>query len=170
MLCFFGGLNLSADESLLTGESVSVHKNPADKIDLASRKPRGDGLPFLYSGTLIVQGQAVAEVIETGIGTELEKIGKALTKIKEEPTCCAKGDGKVVRTFFIVAIVLCFIVVIIYGTTRYEIIDGVARHSWKQAILLGITLAMAILPEEFSCGSERFSWHSGHGEFQKTRF
>jgi Ca2+-transporting ATPase len=134
------GLNLSADESLLTGESVSVHKNPADNIDLASRRPGGDGLPFLYSGTLIVQGQAVAEVIETGTGTEIGKIGKALGKIKEEPTLLQKETGKVVKTFFIIAMVLCLIVVIVYGVTK---------HNWQQAVLSGITLAMAILPEEF---------------------
>jgi hypothetical protein len=48
--------NLSADESLLTGESVSVRKICSDgKTTMA--EPEGDDLPFVYSGSLIVQGQ-----------------------------------------------------------------------------------------------------------------
>ncbi len=136
-------LNLSADESLLTGESVPVRKIPADDIDppQASRhRPGGDDLPFLYSGSLIIQGQAVAEVIETGTRTEIGKIGKVLHDIKEEPTLLQKETGKVVKTFFAVAIFLCLIIVITYGITRGQ---------WLGGILSGITLAMAILPEEF---------------------
>jgi P-type Ca2+ transporter type 2C len=134
------GLNLSADESLLTGESVPVRKTPADNIDPALRKPGGDDLPFLFSGCLVVQGQAIAEVVETGPNTEIGKIGKVLHNIKEEPTLLQKETGKVVKNFFIIAMVLCLIVVIMYKVTKGE---------WLPGILSGITLAMAILPEEF---------------------
>jgi len=47
--------NLSADESLLTGESVSVRKMCSDG-KTAMAEPGGDDLPFVYSGSLIVQG------------------------------------------------------------------------------------------------------------------
>ncbi len=53
--------NLSADESLLTGESVSVRKACSDgKASMA--RPGGDDLPFVYSGSLVVQGHGAAVV------------------------------------------------------------------------------------------------------------
>src|SRR5450830_490388 len=58
--------NVTVDESLLTGESVAVRKRAWDgKIEMD--RPGGDDLPFVYSGTLVVKGQGVAEVRSTGI-------------------------------------------------------------------------------------------------------
>ncbi len=133
-------LHLTADESLLTGESLAVRKTPADNVDIQSRRPGGDDLPFLYSGCLVVQGQGIARVIATGAETEIGKIGKVLTTIEDEQTLLQKETGRVVKIIFLIAIVLCLIVVVVYGLTRGQ---------WLEGILAGITLAMAILPEEF---------------------
>lgn len=67
--------NLSVDESLLTGESASVRKvcsESSEKVPVMAR-PGGDDLPFVYSGSLIVQGQGVAVVKATGSSTEIGK-------------------------------------------------------------------------------------------------
>jgi len=134
------GMNITVDESLLTGESVPVRKNPSEDISSESRKPGGDDSPFLFSGTLVVQGQGVARIISTGVDTEMGKIGKVLTRIEEEPTFLQKETGKLVKSVFIIALILCAIVIGAYGLTRGD---------WVHGILSGITLAMAILPEEF---------------------
>jgi Ca2+-transporting ATPase len=58
-------VNLMADESMLTGESVSVRKsewNGTDKNIL----PGGDDLPFVYSGSMIVQGNGIVKVTAIG--------------------------------------------------------------------------------------------------------
>jgi len=60
--------NLLVDESLLTGESVPVRKSPAGASP-PEKRPGGDDQPWLYSGTLVVQGQGIAEVRATGIST-----------------------------------------------------------------------------------------------------
>lgn len=133
-------MNLAADESLLTGESVPVRKCPADKPGAAVSRPGGDDLPFLYSGSMVTSGQGVAKVTTTGIATEIGKIGKALQSIEEEDTTLKKETGRLVKKIFIFAISLCLVVVGIYGF---------ARNEWLQGILSGITLAMALLPEEF---------------------
>ena len=131
--------NFSADESLLTGESVSVRKSAAS-ADAAMSRPGGDDLPCVYSGSLVVSGQGVAVIKNTGIKTEMGKIGKALQSIEQEETLLQKETAKIVKTVFIVAMLCCVTVVLVYGFTRGD---------WNKSILSGITLAMAMLPEEF---------------------
>ena len=132
-------VNLLADESLLTGEPIPVRKTDWDGI-LKNTQPGGDDLPFVYSGSMIVQGNGIATVTSTGINTEIGKIGKALESIKEEPTRLKKEMGKLVKNLTIIAAVLCVLIIVVDTLTRGSFING---------ILAGITLAMAVLPEEF---------------------
>ncbi len=131
--------NLSTDESLLTGESLTVRKVAAeDKVEMA--RPGGDELTFVYAGTLVVQGQGIAEVQAIGSQTEMGKIGNALQKVKPEITPLQKEMNRLVSSLFGIALSLCVAIVIIYGLTTGD---------WLKGILAGITLAMAILPNEF---------------------
>jgi len=137
------GINLSADESALTGESVPVRKTPsttASKLDA----PGGDDLPSLFSGTVVTAGQGIAEVLATGMQSELGKIGKALKRVESEPTLLQKETGRLVRVFAIVGIGACLVVVVAYAITR-----GGGAQAWKEGLLAGIAMAMSVLPEEF---------------------
>lgn len=131
--------NLSVDESLLTGESVPVRKAAREEISEMAR-PGGEDLPFVYSGTLVVQGQGIATVLATGTDTEIGKIGKALQSVEIEETPLQRETGRIVRNLALVGLLLCALVVIVYGLTR---------ANWLNGFLAGITLAMAVLPEEF---------------------
>jgi Ca2+-transporting ATPase len=133
-------INFSVDESLLTGESVPVRKSSTDEPAAVIGKPGGDDLPFAFSGTLVVSGQAVGIVKAIGTATELGKIGKALLSVEEERTPLQVQTGKVVRTFAISGGVLCVLVVVVYWLTRGNLLEG---------FLAGLSLAMAMLPEEF---------------------
>jgi AraC family transcriptional activator of pobA len=88
--------NLSTDESLLTGESLPVRKVEWDKVREMTR-PGGEGLPFVFSGTLIVQGQGIGQVRATGLQTEMGKIGKALQTVPVEGTRLQQEVGRLVR-------------------------------------------------------------------------
>ena len=136
-------VNLTVDESLLTGESIPVRKRATPGVREMSR-PGGDDLFCIYSGTLVTAGHGVAEVLATGLKTELGKIGKALQSIAPEETLLQKETGRLVRTLATVGLSLCAMVVVIYGLSR-----GNNAMVWKEGFLAGITMAMATLPEEF---------------------
>ena len=97
-------------------------------------------MPFAYSGTVVIQGQAIAEVKSTGPRTEMGKIGTVLQKVERDETRLKKEISHIVRNSALVGLTLCTIIIIVYGLTRFD---------WIEGILAGITLAMAILPEEF---------------------
>ncbi len=131
-------VNLSVDESLLTGESAPVRKVPSGASDVPAR-PGGDDQPVVYSSTMVVRGRGVAEVFATGPRTEIGKIGRALLRIEPEETLLQKNTRRLVRRLALLGLSLCALVVILYG---------VARQDWLHGFLAGITLAMATLPEE----------------------
>lgn len=136
LLC---SVNISVDESLLTGESLPVRKSAClDTPEMG--RPGGDNQPYVYSGTLIVQGQGIAKAKAVGIDTELGKIGKFLQTLETEDTLLQKETRRLVNRLAVAGLSLCAIVVILYGVTR---------GSWLNGFLAGITLAMATLPEEF---------------------
>jgi Ca2+-transporting ATPase len=131
-------VNLSVDESLLTGESVPVSKiNCENPMEMG--RPGGDNLPFIYSGTMVVRGQGIALVQAIGPQTEIGKIGRALQSVETGDTLLQKETGRLVRNLAIVGLSLCSVVVIVYGITR---------GSWLNGFLAGTTMAMATIPEE----------------------
>ena len=131
--------NLSIDESLLTGESVPVRKVAWDGKQEAGR-PGGDDMPFIYSGSMVVKGQGITQVRATGIHTEMGKIGKALQVLQPEETNLQQQTGKIVKTFALIGLLLCLVVIVAFGLMRSD---------WLNGLLAGLTLAMATLPEEF---------------------
>lgn len=132
--------DLRVNESMLTGEAISVSKIKVDDYKLKKRQPGGDNSPYVYSGTMVTQGQGIAKVIATGTNTEIGKIGKVIQEIKPEKTPLQKMTHQLVRNLVILGLSLCAIIILIYGFTR---------GSWLGGILAGITFAMATLPEEF---------------------
>ena len=125
---------LLVDESLLTGESLPVDKLAVGKTMVDAR----DGKVF--SGTLVIKGQGRAEVFATGSRTEMGRIGVSLATIETSKTALQKETGRVVRFVAAVALVLCTVLAVSYA---------LLRNDWLAGVLAGVTLAMAILPEEF---------------------
>lgn len=119
---------LAIDESLLTGESVSVNKTTAP-VDNR-----------VFASTLVVSGHGLARLTETGSRTETGKLGSSLARIVPEETHLQQATGRLVRTFGILALVVCGGLAVYYGLVRQD---------WLQGILSGIALGMAMLPEEF---------------------
>ncbi|MDD5190787.1 MAG: HAD-IC family P-type ATPase, partial [Dehalococcoidales bacterium] len=131
--------NLMLEESLLTGESVPVHKMESPETKTMER-PGGDNSPYVFSGTLVVGGTCLAYVSATGVNTEFGKIGKSLQSIEPEETLLQVETRRIVRNLAIIGLGLCIVMALVYGFTKGDWLDG---------FLASITLAMAILPEEF---------------------
>ena len=131
--------NFSANESILTGESVAVEKKhwPVEQEPDKSQENLQDY--YVYSGTMAVKGQAVGRVVATGLTTEMGKIGLSLKTLETEKTFLQEETEFLVKNFAAVAGVACLAVLFYFIFIKKELIQG---------ILSGLTLAIAILPEE----------------------
>ncbi len=130
---------ITADESLLTGESAPVRKVAAAGEIHKMGRPGGDDLPFVYSGSLVVQGRGYARVLATGKSTELGRIGKALETVAPERTALQVQVGRIVRIFATIGLALCLLVVLVYS---------IKHADWAKGTLLGLTMAISMVPEE----------------------
>lgn len=135
------GMSLLVDESLLTGESVPVRKAPAAASEPPPEgRPGGDDQPFLYASTLVVRGQGIARVHAIGKSTAAGAIGKALETIHPESSRLEIEIRRAVRVLAAFGLGTCAALTLFYGALRGD---------WLHGLLAGLTLAMAILPEEF---------------------
>jgi Ca2+-transporting ATPase len=116
---------LEVDESLLTGESLPVAKPAGERV---------------FSGSLVVKGQGLAEVEATGTRTELGRIGVSLATVEAEETALERETRRLVKLVAGGAVLVC---------VALAAVDLVVRGDWLAAVLSSVTLAMALVPEEF---------------------
>lgn len=134
------GHDLQADESLLTGESAAVLKRAEPNEPPSQLRPGGDGLPCLFSGTLVVRGHGRAIVTATGPRSEIGRIGSSLSAIQVEAPRLQRETRRIVRQVAVAGIATSLAAGVLYG---------MARHSWLDGVLSGIAVGMSMLPEEF---------------------
>lgn len=132
--------NLQVDESVLTGESLAVSKRCAGVVDTQMAPPGGDETPFVFSGTLVTSGNGIFTVTATGSATAFGKIGAALFDIQLKGTRLQGEVATLVRRIAVFSLFTCVAVTVIYG---------LEHGRWLKGILTGLSLAMAMIPEEF---------------------
>ncbi len=131
--------NLAVDESLLTGESAPVIKQAAPMTDGAAGAPGDNNPARVFSGTLVTRGTARGCVMATGERSALGRIGKSLEGIGGEFTPIQRETRRIVRWVAAVGLLLASGLAVAYWLSRGD---------WLHGLLAGLTLAMAILPEE----------------------
>lgn len=131
---------LHTDEALLTGESIPVMKTVLDQAVTSPPKPGGEGLPYVYSGSLVVRGEGIVRIAATGARSEIGKIGQSLATLEMEAPRLTIQTRQLVRWFAVLGLGASLLATLLYGLFR----DG-----WLNAVLAGIALGMSMLPEEF---------------------
>lgn len=126
---------LTTDESLLTGESIPVLKQ-AGVADAASSS---HAHAVCFAGTLVTQGSGRGVVVATGPRSALGRIGASLGAIGIGQTPIQRETDRVVKR--VAAVGLAIAAALAAGWV-------VSRGDWLTGVLAGLTLAMAILPEE----------------------
>ncbi len=119
--------DFSVDESILTGESLSVFKD-----DSAGKNQ-------VFRGTTVASGLAIISVTAIGNATQLGKIGKSLETIQEEKTPLELQINSFVKRMVSIGVIVFFIV---WGINYFQ------SYSFSDSLLKALTLAMSILPEE----------------------
>ena len=135
---------LVMDEAVLTGESATVTKALGQDV-------------ALFAGTLVVGGEGLAIVTQTGGNTQIGRIGTALSG-EIEQTPLQLSTGRLVIWLSLGTLIVCLTIVAAYGLLRGD---------WLAGGLAGLTAAIALLPEEFplvlavflAMGSQRLAQH-----------
>src|SRR5690606_12495821 len=119
--------DFSVNEASLTGEAFSFFKS----LDTDDRN--------VYSGTLVVSGLAVFEVKKIGNATKLGTIGTSIQSIQEERSPLQIQITKFVKGMAIIGVI---VFLMVWGYTFWQ------SRNIMESLLVGLTLAMSILPEE----------------------
>lgn len=127
--------DFSVNESLLTGESLSVAKDELSES------------PVIFQGTMVDSGNCVAEITAVGKNSALGKIGTSLGDIDETKTPLQIQIKSFVRSMVILGGIAFFLV---WG------INYLNSHDLLNALLHGLTLAMSVLPEEIPVAFSTF--------------
>lgn len=143
--------DLTVDESVLTGESLSVEK-------LVKPDNIPDPVTQVFQGTTVATGKGVFKVTATGAKSEFGKLGKSIESIDAEPTPLQIQIKRFVKQMGMVG-GLAFVIV-------FALNFMVENDFWK-ALLFSLTLAMAILPEEIPVA---FSAFMGLGAYRMIKF
>lgn len=123
--------DLLVDESLLTGESEPVDKSSMPQTTQV----------LIHSGTLVIRGAGTARVSATGLNTEIGQIGQSLHDISSRESPLQADIRLLIKRVAIYGFSLALAVVFIYGLTKGE---------WLNGLLSGISLTMALMPEELT--------------------
>ena len=119
--------DFSVNESILTGESLTVFKN-----ETSENKQ-------VFQGTIAATGLAICKVTSIGNQTQLGKIGHSLAAIEEEKTPLQIQIGNFVKKMSLI------------GLGIFSIVWGVNYYNSREllgSLLKALTLAMSVIPEE----------------------
>jgi Ca2+-transporting ATPase len=119
--------DFSVNESILTGESLAAYRDKTSEDH------------FIYRGTTVASGLAIATITAVGLETRLGKIGKSMEEIQEEKTPLEKQISNFVKKMVITGAV---VFITVWGINYFR------SANILSSFLGALTLAMSILPEE----------------------
>ncbi len=128
-------VSLRADESSLTGESLSVHKHAGP---VAEEAPIAERSSIAWMGTTITDGRALGLVIGTGMGTEFGRIAHLTQTVAPEATPLQRKLGVLAKQLGVASIAVAALV---------GLLGALLGRPWLDMVLTGVSLAVAVVPE-----------------------
>ncbi len=128
-------VSLQAEESILTGESVAVEKKADPSLNRENQLHKHN---LLYMGTSIVKGHAKAQVIDTGMNTQMGKIADMLDEIQEPQTPLQQRLDELGKYIVLGCLAISALVMGLGILRGYPLIH---------MIITGVSLAVAAVPE-----------------------
>jgi len=130
--------NLVVNETILTGESVTVPKHP----DILAEEPHSlyESHNLCFSGTSVVGGEAIALVVDTGVRTAMGSIAKLTVETTKESEF-SKGIGRFSRfilRMILVTLVFVFVANLLIKGESVDIIE---------LVVFSIALVVSVVPE-----------------------
>ena len=129
--------DLYVDESMLTGESLPVHKDPSRV--LPPKTPEPDRVNMVYAGTFVVRGSGKAIVVATGMNTYMGRIARMVTEAEEVRTPFQEELDRLAKRIAVL--------VTLIAAASFAV--GLLLHeaSPVDLLLTSIALAVAAVPE-----------------------
>ena len=130
--------SLKCDESMLTGESLAVSKNPDCVLD--EKTPLGDRKNMGFSSSVVTYGRGKGIVVATGQQTEIGKIAGMLNQSgNKEKTTLQTSLNKFAKiiTVFVLGIACAIFLINIFVTKLH----------WSKSLMTAIAIAVAAVPE-----------------------
>ncbi|MBX6773443.1 MAG: cation-transporting P-type ATPase, partial [Chloroflexi bacterium] len=124
------GAQITVDESALTGESQPVTKDPQGRPEARE----------VFAGTTVLSGRGICQITSTGQRTRYGQIGTLVAGIRQQPTPLQRLIRRLVWQLAGAAIALC---------TAVAVFELFRTGRWERAVITGISLAIAAIPEEF---------------------
>ena len=149
--------NLRVDEAALTGESLTVQKNAALKLE--ENIPLGDRKNTTFMGTMVTYGRGRGVVIDTGMRTQLGMIARMLEGVDQEETPLQKRLDQLGKTLGWGALAVCGIVFIIavIENTNLGLLTAAgggilayltaSKTQLVEFFIVAVSLAIAAVPE-----------------------
>lgn len=133
-------INFTADEAVLTGESLPVEKITEE---LSETTGLADRTNMVFAGTLGINGSAYAVVTATGEETEIGKLARLVDETESEKTPLQKAMGKL--TWVIIVVTTLLVGVIFYLGVQNDL-------PFYEMLLLSIAVLVGSVPEALPIG------------------
>ena len=146
-------INLQVDESVLTGESSSEIKN---NVILPDETILADRCNMLYAGSSVITGRCTAVVVSTGVNTEIGKIAKEVSNVKEEKTPLTIRMDKFTRQISLLIVVISIMSMCVLSANGYNAkaiflsVVALAVSAMPEGLPLALTMALTIASNRMS--------------------
>ena len=139
--------NLQIDESILTGESVSVTKTTAK---LEGETGLSDQKNMVFAGSTVITGRAKGVVVGIALNTEIGKIADSVSKSKDEASPLTIRMNKFSKQISLLVIIIAIIIALILftkgvsGTEIFLSVIALAVSAMPEGLPLALTMALTI--------------------------